>query len=150
MEIEKMFESVVSPVLGRAIANTFALMAIAEEEIEVAKVGKASDLFLALCPGEQFVGLAPQAYRHHARELCSRYRLGEELKSGTMSEVLIEVLAMATVHPLSGGHARLAEFCFEQVFGKLPDKGDFGRESWPGETQELLLEWRKKLSKKRS
>ena len=136
--------------LPSSVADTFSLMAIAEEEITGAKKRhpEKADLihnsFLILRPSDPIYGKADCVYRSHVRELLERVAKGKDTKIGTIAEVLCVLLDTATKMPLNQEGQALTEYLFRLVFKRSVD-GTRPVEQWPGQIEEALSAAQKKV-----
>jgi len=149
--------SALEDLLPGPVIGAFARMDVAEEEIS--RAGNPAALsFLALCPPPEFQGLALWLYRAHARELCERARDGSRLKWATYAEITIGMHRATLVAPptqeFGAAYAvamkRAAELGDHEVPEHLVDQGGPAgwREPWPGRSEEILKEARRKLAVK--
>ncbi len=138
-----------------AIGRAFDRMGIAEEEIEAAKKkwpDKKAEIhaaFGALAPGELSRYGSDRLYRAHARELLERVAKGERLELGTDAECLAALSLASLKAPLASGHVAAMEKAFASVFPKNALGPNVGRESYPGNVDEILTEIRKKIASRR-
>ena len=136
--------------LGPEVRGIFALMELADEELDAAK--KRHPLaefaiqksFPLLQPAvELFAGKHAEVYRAHCRELLDRVADGaseKELRRGTRAEVLCVLTDWSLSHPPGPQGAALLSTLFAEVFPDRvdPDDANLLREPWAGASQELL------------
>ena len=114
----------------QSLDGIFERMAWAEDEIARAQARHpehADKLFhsfslLSGAQGSERMGMEA-VYRAHARELLERVAVGEDTRPGTAVEVIIGLLAAATVAPLS--HAGFALCARLWILAGLPDHEEF-------------------------
>lgn len=115
----------------QSLDGIFERMAWAEDEIRQAQARhpqQADTLYhsfslLSGAEGSERMSVEP-VYRAHARELLERVAIGEDTRPGTAVEVIIGLLATATVAPLSPeGFALCARLW---ILAGLPDHEEFG------------------------
>ena len=149
--------ALLADLLPGPVVGVFVRMDVAEEEIS--RAGNPEALpFLALCPPPEFQGLALWLYRAHARELCERARDGSRLRAATYAEITIGMHRTTLVAPpaqeFGAAYAvamkRAAELGDHEVPEHLVDQGGPAgwREPWPGRSEEILKEARRKLAVK--
>jgi hypothetical protein len=156
MPYSKTASNLATSLLPSSVADTFSLMAIAEEEITGAKkrhpekAGLIHRSFSILRPTDPIYGKADCVYRSHARELLERVAKGKDTRPGTIAEVLCVLLDTATKTPLNQEGQVLTEYLFQLVF-KISVDGSKPVEQWPGQIEEALsaaqtkvhFDWRK-------
>lgn len=136
------------------IGKVFDLVKIAEEEIEDAvakhpdKTKELRDAFQEhLFPGD-LARFGERIYRAHAREILTRISEGTDPTLGTLAECLVTLSLASLKAPLTSGHLAAMEKAFKHVFPER-DEANVGREAWPGETDEILNDIRRKIARRR-
>lgn len=146
---------------GDKVRGLFALIAIAEEEIRVARKQHPRAEFAIQ---KSFALLAPDArlfpdkhvdvYRAHCRELLDRVAAGaskQELRLGTRAEVLCVMSGFSFEHPPGPQGAALLSTLFAEIFPeKAEEFGEAEAEPWPGATDELLGALQRKIERETS
>lgn len=135
------------------IIGTLKLMEIAEEEITQAmqqhplKAALLFDSFLTVTPTLNMTTLTPQVYRAHVRELLDRVIHKQDVRPGTLAEVMI-ALSEASLHaPLIENAGFLYARIFRSIFGEdaVPGLSAF-RESHQGAANQIERDLRRKLT----
>jgi len=164
-QTRRLFTAIGAGITGGVVANTFACMEIAEEEILVAKKKwptkklEIDGVFKFACPTEPLRGKAEQVYQHHIRELIDRARrMGSGTfsfyaKPATKAEVLCIILNTSLRSPLNHEHVRLAQALWSEI---MPDKPidntgnhDPVETSWTEEASALLSDLRRRFKQDR-
>lgn len=138
------------------IANAFALMGVAEDELALARRRHRRAIrsavfdraFLTLCAPPQMITLAAQVYRAHARELLDRLGLeGEaaDLRPATEAECLIACLEMSLKAPPRAQMAATIDRLWLHVWGHAVP-GEPAREPYPHAIDELVKDLRRRLA----
>ncbi len=110
------------PPAGRAIADAFRRMSIAEEEICAAKArhrrsaGRLHTAFRYLCPPAALMGLDDRIYRAYCREILDRVAARENLKLGTAAEVIAALSRASLTAPPSRVELLLYSELFDRLF----------------------------------
>jgi hypothetical protein len=140
-------------VLGARVADLFDCMAVAEEELDAARLTpeQRSQAFGFLCPTTPIRGKSLDLYRAHVRELLGRLREGATLEPGTLAECLSVCLYTAGDAPLRQEGQALAEWLYAAVFPHDPARlgASTMPERWEGQVQEDLAVLRRKLAVER-
>ncbi len=109
------------PATGRAIANAFRRMEVAEEEIRAAVArypNRSSEIDAAfgyLYPTAVLNELGDEVFRAHCREILERAAHGDDLERGTTAEVLAVLSRGSQVAHLS----RIGTLLYMELFGRL-------------------------------
>jgi hypothetical protein len=131
------------------VGRTFAMMRIAEEEIDAAKArwSRKADVlqgaFRWLCPPAGMSSYHESIYRAYARELIERVGSGSgpalaaELALGTRAEAMLALSQASLRAPLDRTHQALFERLFTEVMGRAIE-GEPTREPYPGAADEAL------------
>lgn len=151
MDLNKLGE-VFEGSLAKAVMQTLKLMGAAEEEIARAEraypdaAPRLSRAFPLLYPYELARFGSERVYRAHCREILVRVARGEDVNPGTDAECLAALSLGSLKAPLDSGHLAAMERVFASVFPE--DRSErLGRESWPGEVDEILAGLRKRIGK---
>ena len=152
--------------LFRAMDEEFSRMEIVEDEIEKARIkhgeverGPLWNSFMACKPSELFYTsrYSDNLYRAHVREILDRVAIAPDkpkaLEPATDAEVMILLIEASLRAPLTHDYFIVYATLFHKRFSYLAAK-TFGSielpvESWPGRTEELLGEIRRKMTIKR-
>ncbi len=140
--------------LPSGISGILALMPVCEQEIEQAQVRHpehADRLWqhgFALCmPTGNMSRLSVKIYRKHCQELLDRLALGQDTRPGTRAEMLVAFEWCSHAAPLPDDWAFAYSTLFREVFPEQSEKvGVAGHESWSGQVNEVLSEYRRKLT----
>lgn len=109
------------PACGRAIANAFRRMEVAEEEIRAAvarypnKAAEIDGAFPYLCPTAVLKELGDEVFRAHCREMLERAAQGHDMDRGTTAEVLAVLSRGSEVAHLS----RIGTLLYRELFWRL-------------------------------
>lgn len=116
------FLDLLPPSTGRAIADAFRRMQIAEQEIAAAEQREpehARELhhaFKYLCPTEPLTQLSDEVYRLHCREILDRVAKGTDLHFGTATEILAVLAELSQAAPLTRDATLLYMELFDRLF----------------------------------
>ena len=138
--------------LGSIMRRNFAMMEVAETELEKAGLTDArtkhgKSLFVALRPSETLSGVQNvEVYRTHVRELIDRHRRSQPLEPGTRIEVAVTLITCSLTAPLNRlGLSTLALAARGTPLEEL--LGDWERfERYDGQAAEEFERMRKKLA----
>ncbi len=140
--------------LPSGIAHILNLMPICEQEIEQAQArhpNHADRIWqygFALCiPTGDMSRVGGRVYRKHCQELLDRLALGQDTRTGTRAETLLAFHYCSQVAPLPNDWGYAYYVVFSEVF---PEKGReigiVGHEMYAGQVNEVLSEYRRKLT----
>lgn len=146
----------IDDLLPAHLIGTIKFMAIAEEEIEMAvqqhplKAALLRDAFLTVVPTFNMPTLAVEVYRAHVRELLDRIAHKQDVRPGTLAEVMIALSETSLHVPLHHTAAYLYMRTFAHIFGEdhpivLESKRNF-HEPYDGAADELESQLRRKLT----
>lgn len=140
------------PPAGRAIADAFRRMSIAEEEICAAKArhrrsaSRLHTAFRYLCPPAALMGLDDRIYRAHCREILDRVAARADLKLGTAAEV-IAALSQAS---LTAPPSRVELLLYSELFDRLfpAESTALLTDRWPSEPDAYEREEMRRLEQR--
>jgi len=157
--LKKMHEERITSLLPDDLAtvfhNTFAMVKLAEEEIDKAKAQhpKHADkillhkTFKLMAPGI-LLTYGEALYRAHCRELIRRVLKNRDTRPGTDAEMLAMFSATSALAPFNARAVAAYETVFARVFPeKAASLGKMSTEPWQGSTREIIDDMRKKLTK---
>lgn len=159
MEImNKQITEILGPTMSSTITRTFALMEVAEEELQRAKDCAAPEdhddihaVFAYLCPSTVLAGKNEELYRKHVREMIARRMKGEDTRPGTDAEVLCALSDWSLEHPpgkdANALYFRLAvNLIPAALINDQPPDHVLTDETYPGAIDELLTKLRRRLA----
>ncbi len=132
----------------------FGLMEVCEDEIKQAQTRHpvhADRLWqhgFSLCrPTGNMNHLSDKIYRRHCQELLDRLALGQDTRPGTRAEMLVAFEWCSHAAPLPDDWAFAYSTLFREVFPEQLERvGIAGHESYAGQVNEVLAEYRRKLT----
>jgi len=138
---------------GSVVSRTFAMMEIAEEEIDKAERADPEnaeaihDVFRLCCPTAVLRDAPDNCYRAHVRNICERAAKGEDMRPATDGELMACLCFTSMGAPLDRVHSllyyRLAK---ANLDFDMPEWDDgLWQESWPGECDEVEKDMRRRL-----
>lgn len=156
MELHKAMSEVFGPSYG-AIANTFRMMEVAEDEITKAtkrwpdQAAAIWDSFRFMMPTDGLRSRGDNLYRAHCQELLERIATGLDLRPPTKAEKLGALSEVSYRFPLNNDLAFVYTRLFVDLFGEkdfLPEWALSSeiQQSYPGRRQEIEAELNRKLA----
>ncbi len=141
-------------IIPPGLTNIFDLMPVCEMEIELAQTRhpeQADRLWqhgFSLCmPTGNMSRLSAKIYRKHCQELLDRLALGQNTRPGTRAEMLVAFEFVSHAAPLPADWAFAYSTLFREVFPEQSERvGIAGHESYSGQVNEVLSEYRRKLT----
>ena len=124
------------------VASTFCLMEVAEQEL---KGRDKPGLFMLLVPPTSMRGKDERVYRHHCRELITRFSTNQDPQLATKAEVLVALSDASLEAPPDAQHAALMDALFTEVMGRRVNFEVPIPEPWKGSNEELLAHLRSVL-----
>lgn len=115
---------------------------------ECGRAGAAPSTFAACFP-TALVSDSERLYRAHVREMCERDARGDDLRPGTLAEVLGALSKASLEAPLDACGAALYEHVFERLFPDDVPEGRRALEQWEGQVAESLAHARRILATER-
>lgn len=156
MKIEKAITEVIGGPLAATIASTFALMEVAEQEIQKAKDNAPTDqetihnAFAYLYPSPALRGKNEELYRKHAQEMIERVRTGKDTRPATDAEILCGLsewtLENSPGQDASALYLTLATELIPAALVKDPVPDHELEGSYPGAVTELKNKLRRRLT----
>ncbi len=147
----KTVEELVSNMSSGGIAGVLRCMAVAGAELDArlatapAWEAKRSDVHMLLRPTGGLSTMALEMYRAHVREILDRVDAGQDTRPGTAAECLAG-LSTVSLEVMPNREIRAAiDLAWRLVFDK-PAPGEPFLEEWPGQADETLAEFRKKMA----
>ncbi len=143
-----------SDLLPMGMTSVFGLMQVCEQEIEQAQARhpKQADYlwqygFSLCCPTGNMSRLSDKIYRKHCQELLDRLALSQDTRPGTRVEMLVALEWCSHAAPLPDDWAFAYSTLFREVFPEQSEQvGIAGHESYAGQVNEVLAEYRRKLT----
>lgn len=155
MTILELFSGEVSSV----ITNVFFYMEIAEKLIQEYKdkypeqVGEFHNSFMALAPPKEMIGLIPDIYEAHCREILERVKNGNKLNRGTDAECLVLIQNVSLKVPPNSSLQAVYYHLFKKILGD--EKADRiypdwqPKEDYQGQIKEEINVLKDKIGRRR-